>query len=356
MKKFRKMIVLLTICCLFFTACGGSSDSAGSSGSYKSTTSYDMAAAEEAAPAEAPAALEEAIETEAGAGGLDSAATVEGSTAETERKLIRTIDMSVETQHYDELLTTLQQQIRELGGYIEHKDAYNGSQTSGALRYISMTVRIPSDRLDAFVDRVGEECNVIRESEYVEDVTLTYVDMDSHRQMLAVEQQRLLELLEKAETIEDIIALESRLSEVRYEIESIASQLRTYDNLVDYSTVYLYIDEVERYTPVQEKTDLEKIKSGFGESLYQVGRGIKNFIIEFIISIPYLVVWGAVLVALAFLLRLIRKKRREKRSHDPSPETGKKAAGTLFRSRRESRWKRKEKETEESHGSEEPRL
>mgnify|MGYP002226154573 CR=1 FL=1 len=85
-------------------------------------------------------------------------------------------------------------------------------------------------------------------------MTLTYVDLQSHRDALQTEQERLLQLLEQAESIEDIITIEQRLSDVRYQLESMESQLRSYDNQVDYSTVYLYIDEVEVYTPVEEET------------------------------------------------------------------------------------------------------
>ena len=69
-------------------------------------------------------------------------------------------------------------------------------------------------------------------------MTLQYVDLESHKKALTTEQDRLIELMEQAETVEDIITIEGRLSEVRYQLESMESQLRTYDNKIDYSTVY----------------------------------------------------------------------------------------------------------------------
>ncbi len=93
------------------------------------------------------------------------------------------------------------------------------------------------------------------------------MDLESHKKALVTEQDRLLELMEQAETVEDIITIEGRLSEVRYQIESMESQLRTYDNKVDYSTVYLYINEVRRYSPSEEAGVGERIKSGFLKSL-----------------------------------------------------------------------------------------
>ena len=95
-----------------------------------------------------------------------------------------------------------------------------------------MTARIPAKRLDEFVQRVGEQSNITNKEERVEDVTLQYVDLESRKKALATEQDRLLELLEKAESVEDIISIEARLSDVRYELESMESQLRTLNNQI----------------------------------------------------------------------------------------------------------------------------
>ena len=66
---------------------------------------------------------------------------------------------------------------------------------------------------------------------------------------MTTEQERIWALLEKADTLEAVIALEERLSEIRYQLESMESQLKLYDNQVDYSTVSIHISEVAVYTP-----------------------------------------------------------------------------------------------------------
>jgi Flp pilus assembly protein TadB len=119
-----------------------------------------------------------------------------------------------------------------------------------------------------------------------------------------------MELMETAETVEDMITVEERLSEVRYQLESMESQLRTYDNQIDYSKVELYINEVERYTPVQEKSAWDRIRTGFTENVYRVTKGIKNFCIEFVIALPILIVWALVIFVVIMLLRWIRSRRK----------------------------------------------
>ncbi len=280
-------------------------DTAASAESY-STTMQDAGGGyltEEYATDEAPA--------ENGEAELGEEAALAGS----ERKLIQTVDLNVETKEFDLLMSTLEQQVDAMGGYIEQMDTYNGSSYSGyrTSRYASMTLRIPKDKLNGFLDTISEISNVVNRSEYVQDVTLAYVDVESRRNSLRTEQDRLLELLEQAESIEDIITIEDRLSTVRYQLESMESQLRTYDNKVDYSTVNIYIDEVRELTPVAEETTWERISGGFMESLRDIGNGIKETAVWFVIHIPYIIIWGVVIIVCILIIRRFRRKRRERR-------------------------------------------
>lgn len=235
----------------------------------------------------------------------------------TERKLIRTVDLNLETENYDSLMEGLEQEINALGGYIEYKDAYHGNYKNRINgyrnRHANITARIPAEKLDEFTGKAAEIGNITYESESVEDVTLQYVDLSSHKKMLLKEHERLMELLENAESMEDIIVIESRLSEVRYQIESMESQIRTFDNQVDYSTVHINIEEVEHYTPQPEKSTWERIKSGFSENVYRVTNGIKDFAIEFVIAIPVLLVWAAVIIVGVILIRMILKRKNKYR-------------------------------------------
>lgn len=240
---------------------------------------------------------------------------------DTARKLIKTVDMSVETEDFDTLLQTVTEKTEKLGGYVETSNIYNGSYYYGNNnRSANLTLRIPAESLNEFLSSVAENSNVISRDERVTDVTLQYVDMKSHKEALQAEQARLLELLEQAESVEDIITIESRLSEVRYQIESMESQLRTMDNQVSYSTVYLYIEEVARLTPVKEQSTWEKISTGFAESLYQVGNGIRNFFIGLIIRIPYLAVWAVIILAAVLFVKLMVKRKRKKQEKQQEEE------------------------------------
>lgn len=217
---------------LGMTGCGSSG-----SVSYNTTAAYD-------AVADAGFYEEAVYEYEYDTAVSESAAS-SADAAVSDRKLIKTVNMTVETEEYDRLVDLLYQKVDALGGYTE----YFSTQGAGTDRYGSMTARIPKENLDTFLETVEGASNITYRQENVEDVTLSYVDLESHKKMLLKEQERLLELIEEAETIEDIITLESRLTEVQYQLESMETQLRTYDNRIEYSTVYLDINEVVRYTP-----------------------------------------------------------------------------------------------------------
>lgn len=236
----------------------------------------------------------------------------ENQMQQTTQKLIKTVNMSVETKEFDQMMSTLERRVNELGGYIESMNTYNGSGYASyrSNRYSDMTIRIPKEQMDGFLNEVSEIGNVINQSSSVEDVTLSYVDIESHKNALVTEQNRLLELMEKAENIEDIITIEQRLSTVRYQIESMESQLRTYDNKVNYSTIYMDISEVIELTPVVEKeiTMWEEIVNGFMHSLTSVIYGVKEVIIWFLIHIPYLLVWFVVIVLIVLFARFLNRR------------------------------------------------
>lgn len=310
--KQLKRIYAMLLCILLITqltACGSSNRSYEET-STESTAAYDSAMA----PTE-EAAMEAPIADESYKAVPEAEGAVSGSQGQTlpatNRKLIKNVNMSVETQEFNAVLSTVRNKVSTLGGYIESMNiGENGYSATDTTRYANVTARIPADQMDRFVENVETISNMISKSETVQDVTLQYVDIESHKKMLFAEQDSLLRLLEKAETIEDIITIESRLSEVRYQIESMESQLRTYDNQIDYSTVYLYITEVERLTPPEEKEIGDRISIGFWENVYKVQEGLKEFVIRVIINIPYIIVLLAVALILFILARIIIKIER----------------------------------------------
>ncbi|MCL2051688.1 MAG: DUF4349 domain-containing protein [Lachnospiraceae bacterium] len=231
------------------------------------------------------------------------------------RKLIRDANLNVETEEFDFLLSDIQFRVESLGGYMENFNTSNNSRFGyGGVqsRNAYMTIRIPADSYDSFINMVSNISNVLYHYESIRDVTLQYADTESRKEALEVEHDRLLELLARAESIEDILLLEQRMSEVRYHMEWLGSQLKTFDNLVAYSTVSLSVQEVTELTIVEELSFGEKIRIGFSSSLRAVGRGISNFFIWLFINSPFLVIWAVIITAIVFTIRFSLKKSKVK--------------------------------------------
>ncbi len=290
---------------LLLSACGSYDDNSAQS-KYAAEGAY--ATADTAAYESAPMEMEESYDASGQTGEV---------VVNTDRKLITTVDLDTETENLDETVSAVDRKVSELGGYIESSNIYNGTSYYGSSsRSANITARIPASKLDLFIDLVEGSTNITRKSVNVDDVTLTYVDIESKRNSLRTEEKRLLDIMKSAETVEDIIAIEDKLADVRYELESIESQLRSYDNLVDYSTVYLNIEEVSTYTPVEKEGAFERIRKGFNENLVAVGDGIVDFIVWVASHLPQIILFIIVVAVVVLIVKLIiagNKKRRIKK-------------------------------------------
>lgn len=129
----------------------------------------------------------------------------------TNRKLIKTVNLTAETYEFDDLVATVEHRVTALGGYIENASIHTKYDD---LKYGDFVIRIPVKKLDSFVTEFSEMSNITDKDSSQEDVTLSYVDLQSHKEALLAEETSLLNLLENATSIEDIILLQERLTNV----------------------------------------------------------------------------------------------------------------------------------------------
>lgn len=275
----------------------------------------EEAAAPEAAPEAAPMEPKEEEVL------FDEAASETGGTGTAlpeNQKLIRTVYMDAETQSMTELLAWMDGRVAALGGYYEQKSVYRrGSRDDGSFYHSGdFMIRIPAQNLDQFVSLVGENANVTSSSESTENVTLTYVSTQSRVEALEVEQDRLLELLENAETMEDLLTIEERLTDVRWELENYASQLRVLDNQVNYSTIHLSVWEVDEPTVIVERTVWQKIGDGFSRNTKNVWNGLVDTFIWVLTVIPYLVPLALISGVVLLGFKLGKKKAKKNKAAD----------------------------------------
>lgn len=225
---------------------------------------------------------ETVMETAAAAGDTQGETVTEGGDSLTSpaslsspqtagRKLIRNVDLWAETEDFEGLLRSIHEQVSSLSGYVEQSDVSGSSiqrDSRPSRRHASITARIPADQLDSFLQVVEDQANVTERSETATDVTLQYSDLESRKKTLTTEQERIWALLEKADTLEAVIALEERLSEIRYQLESI------------------HISEVAVYTPTGSQSVGARIQDGFKRNLTSVKTAVVDLFVLVASTLP----------------------------------------------------------------------
>ncbi len=243
-----------------------------------------------------------------------------------DRKLIRNISLSFETVKFDDFTSALEKTAQALGGYAESSYVYRNSDDG--LRSANYTYRIPRDRADQFVDSTEGAATMTSRSENVQDITLDYHDVEARKQALQTEYDSLTRLLEQAGDADTVISLSQRLSELRYQLDSYESDIRRYDNQVDYATVNVDVTETRVESATGESSAWEKIRIGFLRNLRAVGGFLAAFLIGVLTSLPSIALAGAVIAFIALIVRKVRKSRKkdanleDKRQKD-APEAGK---------------------------------
>ena len=289
--KIRRIIALLVLACIL-TGCGAVAMDSVENGMGGSTDSFD-GIYEEFEPGES------------------------GGAQLSDQKLITTVEINAETEDLDALMPQLSEHIAQLGGYVEFQNTYYGSAYSSYRhRSANMTIRIPADKLSDFLLHVEGASNVISKQQSQDNVTLQYVDTESRVAALEAERDRLMELMEQAGDLSDLLKIEERLTDVLYDLESTTAKLRSLDNQVSYATVNLYIDEVKILTETQEQTVWQRIGSGFGENLRNIGEDIVDFFVWLVTYSPQLIVIGGIIYLIVRTVRRAIKKRRATKTEE----------------------------------------
>lgn len=235
-------------------------------------------------------------------------------------KIIYTADLEMQTQDFDAADAALTALVGEQGGYFENRSV---NSPSSGYRYASYTVRVPAAQFEAFCRQAGELCHVTYETSNARDISETYYDTESRLKTAQIKLERLQELLAKADNMEDIITLESAISETEWTIESLSGTLRGYDALVDYATVTLSLREVYKLSDTEQapQTFGEKLASAFRGGIENAGEALEDFALWLAWNWTGLLVFAAVAVGLVLLVRRALRRLHPRKPLAPPAET-----------------------------------
>jgi len=309
-KKAFLISASLLLVVVFYAGCAGSGG-AYSSKAAADSTYYDSGyPAPEAAPSsymDAVGGAEYEMKEE-----LSSVANVTQTSSENPAeglKIIYTANMTVQTTDWDADYTSLMRLIDDNKGYIQSSNVSGGyTSTSGYYneRYANLSIRIPSDKYKSFLSSADGAIGTITNlEEYTDDITAAYIDTAARIKSLKTQENRLLSLLTDATNLTEIIELESKLGDIRYQIESYQSIMNTYNNLLSYSTITVNIREVSTVV-IPKDTFGQRIVAALAGSWDATLKFFDGLVITLIYLLPFAII---ALVIILVIRRLTRKKR-----------------------------------------------
>ena len=227
-------------------------------------------------------------------------------------KVIYSADLTLESTEFDDAAARLNALVTELGGYFESSSVDN----YGSYRSADYIVRVPAESFDKLCTSAGGIGNLTSIYRRKDDVSESYYDTDSRLQTQKTKLARLQELLANAESMEDIITIESAISDTELAIDQLTGTLRRYDSLIGYSTVNISLREVYKLS------DMEQAPITFGDRLSAAFRrgctgfvdGVQDFVLAVARNWAGILLFLALCAAVIVCITRIRRSRRAKRA------------------------------------------
>ncbi|GEM_PF-127601 len=300
---------------LYVPAVGGSADYGYSS---MATAMTEDAAKMEEPEYEEDVAMEDALVNSTAAYSAASSDTAAGA-AETSKKIIRNGNLSIRTQRFDDALSSLQSLCLSMGGWISYSSSYEGYN---GLRHATLTLRIPSDSFDAFMQESGSTGKVLRREETAQDVTASYRDTQTRLETQRALMQRLQNMVTETAELSDLLDLEREIADTQYQIDSLQGSLNRTDQQVAYSTIDISLDEEKVQEKVQdpELTLFQRIQAAFSLGIESAGEFLTDMLLFLVATLPFLLT--AALVILLAVLLIRRRNRNRKKDKTDSGSAG----------------------------------
>lgn len=320
-KKLKKAFLSFFLCSLLLLAgCSGSQIS-------KSQPAMKSKATEQAADEENYGSgnqnADEIVTEGDNTMSIDSAADAQQPSKESvksEEKLVYTCDMTMETLEFSQTIKAIKEQIAKYDGIIEQENEsdnnyqwYYTTEKSNATLSSFLVIRIPSEKYEQFLDSLTGNGKITSKNMRVENITKHYSEVETSIKSLKTQEKRLLDMMEQAKTVEDMITVESRLSEVQNELEQYKNTLSALDTDITYSTINLSINEVVKYEESQE-TFQQRLHNTLGESKQFFFNFLENGLFTLILFGPVLLVLAIVLFIIIAVIGRIRRNKRQKKA------------------------------------------
>ena len=229
--------------------------------------------------------------------------------------IIRNASLSVIVVDIEKAAKEIQEKTALLGGYISSLNLYDLTQERRA-GYISL--RIPEEKFDSALEMLEEIGQVKNKNIYEQDVTLQYIDLEARIATLEAQEERLRELLNRAEKVEEVLEVEKELWRIRGNLESMIAEFKHLQQRVRFSTVDIHLEEKDPLTAslVENLGTGEKLKSLLALNTNRLIKGVSSFIVVTIGSLPILI---PLVLALLIVRKIVLATRQRKKAKAQPP-------------------------------------
>lgn len=226
----------------------------------------------------------------------NNAPTINGEiTTDTGRKIAISDYLTIQVDNLESSAKKAEETTKQFGGYIENYNVDNsGSYPSG-----TYTLKVPSDRIDAFVDEIKKLGTYKTGGRNAQDLTTAVININAQLDTLYAEEKVYISFFNKAKTVKEMLDIQQSIQQVRSQIESLEGQKKYYDNITSYASVQLTLLQKAANTEVNKpvgfitafKNSIENFKAGYASFLTWLGGNIITLIISlFVISAIILII------------------------------------------------------------------
>lgn len=219
----------------------------------------------------------------------------------TSRKIIQRGQLTIEVENFDDVHKNVLDLVESSNGYIQHNEVYyyiqNREKPEESLKNANMELRIPSNDFSRIFEEIKALGVTVEENTSGEDITENYMDLDNQVENLKIQEERLREILKKADKVEDLLKIENELNRIRTQINYLTTTLKEYDNLVSMATINLHIRQVKNanlsLTSIND--DLwNRAKNNFIHSINGIVDLLENGFVGFFGLLPLLMVLAVI--------------------------------------------------------------
>ena len=277
----------------------------------------------------------------------DPAADSQAKKETMEEKLVYNCNLTIETVTYKKTMEEIEKQIKAYGGIIESQNEYDNdsgwyleghTRTYGTMES-TIVVRVPSKDYQAFLKSLDGTGKMTHKSMDVTNISRSYYSTKTTIEALKVQEKRLLKMMEEAKTIEDMITVEKRLTEVQTQLDQYQTQLSVMDTQVAYSTVTMTIREVLEYKPEEAGKKTNTFAQRLSNTLEESWTGFLSFMEGLLFLLIRLLPFAVVAAIIFFLTRPLRRKfmegHRERKEIRAAAKAAAKAAKAEARTAKE---------------------